>query len=291
MAHRVLKFGWLPDLPDQRDLIYTAPRTTINKLPSKIDLRKTCPPVYDQGNLGSCTANAIAGAFEFGSFKQNPDSAFTPSRLFIYYNERVIENSVPSDSGAMLRDGMKSVKNQGVCPEKMWPYDVSKFMNRAPASCYTNALTHQVLSYQRVQRNLNQMKACLADGFPFVMGFTVYESFESATVAKTGVVNMPKKDEMILGGHAVLVVGYDDKSKRFILRNSWGASWGQSGYFTMPYDYLMDANLSDDFWTIRMIEMKPEEKKKKDRPQIKSSTIEMFRLPAKPHRISVRIRI
>jgi C1A family cysteine protease len=250
-------------LPDQRDLTYAAPRPVLTKLPSKTDLQKQCPAIYDQGQLGSCTANAIGGAFEFELLKQNKALDFMPSRLFIYYNERVIEHSVNSDSGAMLRDGIKTVNKQGVCPENMWPYDIARFADRPLQTCYTTALDHQVLSYYRVSRNLNQMKGCLADGYPFVIGFTVYESFESATVAKTGKVNMPKKDEAQVGGHAVMVVGYDNQTKRFFMRNSWGTSWGLNGYFTMPFDYLMESNLSDDFWTIRLVELNPVSKKGK----------------------------
>ena len=254
MTHQIARFGWLPDLPDHRDLTYQAPRTVVTKLPAKKDLRSGCPMVYDQGQLGSCTANAIAGSYEFELIKQSNGKDFTPSRLFIYYNERVIEHTVESDSGAMLRDGMKSVNLQGVCPEKMWPYIPEKFADRPLGSCFTDARNRQVLSYHRVSRNLNQMKGCIAEGYPFVLGFTVYESFESEVVAKTGKLPMPKIDEKELGGHAVMAVGYDDKIKRFIIRNSWGSSWGMSGYFTMPYVYLMDENLSDDFWTIRLVE-------------------------------------
>ncbi len=258
MAHKISRFGWLPDLPDQRDLVYAAPHPMLAKLPSKTDLRKQCPAIYDQGQLGSCTANAIGAAFEFELLKQSTKALdFMPSRLFIYYNERAIEHSVDSDSGAMIRDGIKTVNKQGVCPENMWPYDINKFANKPLQTCYTVALNHQVLSYHRVTRNLNQMKSCLAEGYPFVIGFTVYESFESDTVAKTGKLNMPKKGEDQVGGHAVMAVGYDNKTKRFFMRNSWGNNWGLNGYFTMPYDYLMEPNLSDDFWTIRMVELNP----------------------------------
>jgi C1A family cysteine protease len=198
MNRRFVNYGWLPDLPDQRDFRYSASAAVLNKLPRKIDLRKLCPPVYDQGQLGSCTSNAIAGAFEYGLGTQKaPD--FMPSRLFIYYNERVIENSVSTDSGAMLRDGMKSVNNQGVCHEDHWPYIITEFAQKPHAACYAEALKHQVLSYHRVVRSLDDMKGCLSEGYPFVFGFTVYESFESDRVAKTGEVNMPKKTEHVVG--------------------------------------------------------------------------------------------
>ena len=254
MIHKIRKYGWRPDLPDQRDLVYVAPSAIMIKLPTKVDLRKSCPSVYNQGELGSCTANAIGAAFEFALIKENKTSDFTPSRLFIYYNERVIENTVNNDSGAQIRDGVKSVNTQGVCPETMLPYDINKFAEKPSAACYTEALKHQALSYHRVQRKLDQMKTCLAEGFPFVFGFTVYDSFESPIVAKTGRLDMPKKNESVVGGHAVLAVGYDDAAKRFIVRNSWGADWGLQGYFTMPYEYLTEENLSDDFWTIRVVE-------------------------------------
>ncbi len=250
-------YGWQPDLPDHRDLFYQAPAHVLKKLPKKIDLRKNCPPVYDQGQLGSCTANAIGAAFEFELLKQNAADDFMPSRLFIYYNERAIEHSVNTDSGAQIRDGMKSVNKQGVCPENMLPYSITKFANKPSSDCYHTALKHLVLSYHRILQTSVQMKSCLAEGFPFVFGFTVYESFESEAVSKTGKLNLPEKNEQAIGGHAVMAVGYDDNSKRFIVRNSWGSNWGMSGYFTMPYDYLLNENLSDDFWTIRLVEENP----------------------------------
>jgi C1A family cysteine protease len=262
MRNKNSYYGWQPDLPDYRDLFYLAPEKVIKSLPSSADLRNFCPPVYDQGNLGSCTANAIAGAFQFELIKQNTTS-FVPSRLFIYYNERVIENSVNSDNGAQIRDGIKTVNKQGVCPEVIWPYLISKFTKKPAADCYKSALAHQVLSYHRVNRDINHFKGCLAEGFPFAFGFSVYEGFESDLVAKNGVLNLPKKDEKLIGGHAILAVGYDDKSKRFIIRNSWGNNWGQAGYFTMPYDYLLNEQLSDDFWTIRLVEVNPVIKKDK----------------------------
>jgi C1A family cysteine protease len=178
---------------------------------------------------------------------------FMPSRLFIYYNERDIEGTVDSDSGAQIRDGIKSIASQGDCPENEWSYDISKFAQKPPQKCYADALKHKAVQYQRITRTLNQMKGCLASGYPFVFGFTVYDSFESEEVAKTGQLNMPSAGENVVGGHAVLAVGYDDTQNRFIVRNSWGSSWAMKGYFTMPYRYLLDQNLSDDLWTVRVV--------------------------------------
>lgn len=257
--------GWVPDLPDNRDHLYSAPMAKIGPLPAKVDLRKHCPAVYNQGQIGSCTANAIAAAVQFDRKKQKL-ADFIPSRLFIYYNERSMERSVPLDNGAQIRDGIKSVGKQGVCPEKEWSYDDTpadpttnvwptgaKPARKPPKACYTDAKKYRAVSYQRVNRTVSQMKGCLADGYPFVFGFTVYDNFESAEVARTGLLDMPAPKEGVIGGHAVLAVGYDDKTQRFTVRNSWGTRWGKRGYFTMPYSYLLTENLSDDFWTIRLV--------------------------------------
>lgn len=256
---RTACYGWKPDLPDHRDLLYSAPIVALRTLPAKVDLRKGCPPVYDQGQLGSCTANAIGAALQFDQKKQALKTAFMPSRLFIYYNERDIEGTVDQDAGAMIRDGIRSVNKLGACSETSWPYDPSPFppnprLTQKPSQkCYAEASKHLAVQYSRVPRTLNQMKGCLASGYPFVFGFTVYQSFESDTVASTGEAPMPGPKEEVLGGHAVLAVGYDESSQRFIVRNSWGTGWAIKGYFTMPYTYLLDANLSDDFWTIRLV--------------------------------------
>jgi C1A family cysteine protease len=251
---KTARYGWVPDIPDQRDHLYAAPVATLKKLPPKVDLRPQCPAViYNQGLLGSCTGNAIAAALQFERMKQKLKPDFIPSRLFIYYNERVIEGTVDSDSGAQLRDGIKTVAAQGDCPETQWPYDIAKFATKPPAACYREALKYKAVLYQRLVQTTNQMKGCLASGYPFVFGFAVYESFEGPEVARTGVAPMPASSEKQLGGHAVLAVGYDDAQQRFIVRNSWGDGWGMQGYFTLPYAYLADDNLAADFWTIRVV--------------------------------------
>jgi C1A family cysteine protease len=252
-------YGWVPDIPDQRDYLFSAVRKVPAKLPAKVDLRPLCSKVEDQGQLGSCTANALAGAIEFLERKDKvPYLDF--SRLFIYYNERALEHTINSDSGAMIRDGIKTLTKQGACSEKRWPYEVSKFKSKPGPDCYQEALQHQITSYRRIL-TLDQMRTCLAEGFPFVFGFTVYESFETQEVARTGFVTMPNPQEQVLGGHAVLAVGYDESSQRFLVRNSWGTAWGQKGYFTLPYKYLGNRNLSDDFWTIRRGELMVPRKK------------------------------
>jgi len=265
-ARKTSRYGWKPDLPDGRDHLFSAPAIALAALPPSADLRGQCPPVYDQEKIGSCTANAIGAAFEFELKKQGLTD-FMPSRLFIYYNERAMEGHIATDSGAQIRDGMKSVATLGVCAETEWPYDGTPtavdggpFPPGDPAgeqpneTCYKDALANRATSYSRVTQDPDQMRGCLAAGYPFVFGFTVYEKFESEEVKQTGVVPMPAPGEKVLGGHAVLAVGYDDASQRFIVRNSWGPGWGQAGYFTMPYAYLgATARLASDFWTVHIV--------------------------------------
>ncbi|MDQ1395245.1 MAG: hypothetical protein QOG64_504 [Acidimicrobiaceae bacterium] len=253
MARQIARFGWVPDLPDQRDHLFAAAPPVLSALPPSVDLRADCPPIYDQGQLGSCTGNTIAGALEFDQMKEKLSDVFPPSRLFIYYNERAMEGTVASDSGAQIRDGIKSVGQLGACHEKLWPYDIAKFANKPTKRAYTDAARHTAISYQRVSRDLNQMKGCLASGFPFVFGFAVYDSFESQQVAQSGHCPMPSPREQMIGGHAVLAVGYDDAKQWFLVRNSWGTGWGMAGYYTMPYAYLTQRSLASDFWTIRLV--------------------------------------
>ena len=246
-------YGWHPDRPDHRDHLYAAPGPLLQTLPPAVDLRPQCPPIYDQQALGSCTANAIAGAIEFDQRRQGLPEA-TPSRLFIYFNERQMEGTTSVDSGARIRDGIKSVNRMGECPETLWPYDISQFAVKPPLICYQNALAHRVLKYQRVLQNLNQMKACLAGGYPIIFGITVYQSFESPDVMQSGDVPMPGLFESALGGHALVACGYSDADQRFYFRNSWSTSYGQQGYGTIPYTYLLDSGLAADFWTIQVVE-------------------------------------
>ena len=258
--HLKYKFGWLPDLPDARDYIYQPPLKvgSASELPSKVDLRNICSPVQDQGSLGCCTAHALLAAFECCKKVQGQKTKRL-SRLFVYYNERVMMNTMMSDSGAYLRDGVKTLNKQGVCFEKDWTYSKStkpgaKFTKEPPKKCYEDALDNQVLKYMSVTPNLFHLRSCLASGFPFVFGFSVYDSFMSDEVKKTGIMPMPKDDEDMLGGHAVMAAGYDNDTRMFLVRNSWGKNWGDNGYFWMPYDYISKTNNCSDFWTLRLVE-------------------------------------
>lgn len=244
-------YGWRPSLPDVRDHKFKVTRAV--RLPAVVDLRPKCPPVYDQGNLGSCTANAAAAAFDFDRMKQG-ETLVQPSRLFIYYNERVIDGDVSQDAGSELRTVAKTLNKNGVCNETLWPYVISKFAKKPQPNCYAQAAKLKSVSYQALDStNLTMLRQSLAQGLPFIMGFTVYESFESDAVARTGVVPLPKKTEKVLGGHAVMCVGYEHAHKRFIVRNSWGPDWGVGGYCYMPYDYLTNADLATDFWQIASV--------------------------------------
>jgi C1A family cysteine protease len=263
MSARV--YGWRKQPDDPRDYHFRAPAPVIASLPPVVDFRPGCPPVYDQGRIGSCTANAIAAAIQFCQIKEGIPN-FTPSRLFIYWNERNIEGTVSRDAGAVIRDGIKVVNTVGACAEKNWSYDdtpadpmtgvwAPNAKPRTKPNClaYRYAKDADAVAYLAVEQTIDQMRACLAQGFPFVFGFQVFPAFESQAVAASGVVPIPSAGEQPIGGHAVLAVGYDDARRVFFVRNSWGASWGKSGYFEMPYDYLANRALASDLWTIRQV--------------------------------------
>lgn len=253
----IRRFGWVPDAPDPRDLMYAAPAPIAVALPASVDLQPLCPPVYDQGQLGSCTGNAIAGALQFARMKQRSANAnLVPSRLFIYYGERVIEGTVNADAGASLRDGMKVVATEGDCFESgpnSWPYVIADFAVAPPASCVQAAAANEVKQYSSVVQALSQMKGCLAEGYPFVFGFTAFPALEANPFPASGLLPMPGAGETPIGGHAVMAVGYDDAKQAFKIRNSWGPTWGLQGYFWMPYTYLISPHLAQNFWTVRLV--------------------------------------
>lgn len=250
------KYGWGPDVPDIRDHAWQ-PTMDISQLPPKIDLtaRANWPEPYNQGSLGACTAHAIARAMGYEQMKQDATvdniDVQPVSRLFIYYNERVKEGTVSIDNGAQIRTGVKSVVKQGACHEEHWPYVQKRFRDKPPRHCYTKAEQNKMPAYQRVKVTMEDIKAALAEDHPIMFGVMLYEAFDSERVARTGNVPMPKKGEAALGGHAMLMVGYDDKTQRVKFLNSWGPDWGKGGYGTLPYAYVSDTNLADDFWVFK----------------------------------------
>ena len=250
------RYGWIPQRPDYRDRVFELPNLGPQGVPPSVDLSPFLPACYDQGQLGSCTANAIAGALQFEMHKDTSLPLFMPSRLFIYYQEREIEGDTSSDNGAQIRDGIKAVKDLGVPAESEWPYVIEQFSERPSDEAYISAgtfdaFTRKTIRYEAVDAHLVHLKACLASGYPFVFGMSVFESFESEQVAETGVVPMPGSNETMVGGHAVLCVGYDDAEEAFLVRNSWGSSWGiKQGHFWLPYAYI---SMISDCWKISLV--------------------------------------
>jgi C1A family cysteine protease len=235
----------IPDLPDRRDKLFKLEVPRVLRLPKRVDLRSEMSPVEDQGQLGSCTANAFAGNLEYLWKKKK--KFIDASRLFIYYNERLYINSTGRDSGANLRDGIKALKKYGVCSETTWPYRISKFKIKPPAPAYKEGLDRTIEQYLRVL-SIADIKQSLAQKLPVNFGISVYDSFQSPKANKTGIIPDPKKGESVEGGHAMLFVGYDDNDKHFIVRNSWSKYWGDKGYCYISYDYV-DKDASD-MWTI-----------------------------------------
>lgn len=264
--------GWIKDVVDIRDHIYVQPVATAELLKkameSKLDLRTKYQniPIYQQGTLGSCTSNAVSYAYQYTELKQQNKSYFTPSRLFLYYNTRemMATNSknpvlINQDTGASLRDTLKTCSKSGVCSETQWGYNTTKFTVKPNQTCYTQAQTCKTIEYVSVPQTMTDLKNVIMEGYPIVFGFRVYESFDNILLdGKMPIPNLTK--EKSIGGHAVCIVGYDDDIQfntairgGFIVRNSWGILWGQGGYFYMPYTIALDRNLCNDFWFIKSI--------------------------------------
>jgi len=250
-------FGWVPSPPDFRDLRYTTPHAVMAVLPDSVDLlTPTLPapmePAMNQQQLGSCGPFSASAHLIYDQIHLLGQGT-TPSQLYIYYNARVVMGTVNQDSGVDNRSLLKSLNKSGWCDYDLWTYDgyQSKFKVRPPEACYTQGADRKIDKYLSVPQSLEQMKGCLAEGFPFIFGFTVYDSFMSDAVARTGIVPMPSRSERVRGGHDVMIYGYDDRTQRFKFRNSWSEDWGNNGSGEIPYAYAQSPNLSSDFWTIR----------------------------------------
>ncbi len=241
--------GGKRDTEDSRDHRYDASGKT-SSLPASVDLRKYCGPVYDQLHVQSCSANALSSLLTFmAKLEERPIEL--PSRLFVYYNERKADGTLPKDCGSSIRTALKIATKTGVCAETLWPYTVENVELEPPAPCYENASTHAI-GYYRIEQNVDHLRACLAEGFAFVFGMQIYqESFTAAE--KTGALPLPEKTDTLLGGHAVMAVGYDDAAQTLLIQNSLGTTFGKDGFFTMPYAFATNADMAYDFWTIRSV--------------------------------------
>jgi C1A family cysteine protease len=279
-------YGWLKDPVDPRDQKYVPSPDVLKALATSVDMRPQDGPIFNQGSLGSCTANGWLGLFMFIHKKQYGDT-YVGSRLQLYLDERKLNGNQNSDTGAYVRDGAKCLASIGVCPETMWPYDISKFSQDPPPECYTEAAKNKIVTYLSLTQDINHLKACLTEGHPFVFGFSVAESFENASVTRTGIVPMPQPGEQILGGHCIEALGYVDGDGQvtmfrrrgllasishtlrlltgsrffsvqppknvFICRNSWGTGWGDNGYCYLPFEFMTDSKWCSDFWTVSSV--------------------------------------
>jgi len=245
------KFHWKADKPDSRDYIYKP--VALTTTPTSVDLRvQYDTPVEDQGNLGSCTGNAIAEAIEMIDRKNG--KSLELSRLFIYYYERLIEGTVNYDNGAYIRDGIKACYTYGAPLESLWPYNISKFRTAPNTAAVKDAAKRKVTLYERAL-DFNACINALSNGYPVIIGFTVYSSFRNSNWSRTtSVMPYPNtRSESVLGGHAVLLVGYNNSTQRFTVKNSWGTNWGDKGYFYMPYQVIQNTSMSGDFWVIKSV--------------------------------------
>lgn len=209
-----------------------------------IDLRNNFSDVYDQGKIGSCTANALCSIFEYDA------NGFKGSRLFLYYNERIFINETDRDEGAFIEDGISALKIYGLCNENAWAYKLENVLVKPNEEAYKNAKNNFVIEAININNNLETIKEWLNKNEPIAVGISIYSNFMSYTTSKTGIVSMPTKTDKFIGGHAVVICGYDDYKEYFILRNSWGNYWGDKGYFYLPYEYILDTNLCNNMWII-----------------------------------------
>lgn len=253
VAENPKKFGWVRDIPDIRDRKLSFKSHNYTQIKSKIDLRSKFCKIYDQGNINSSVAISIGSVLNFDSKEQNIGN-FDPSIIFIYFNERRSLGFYNIDCGSSIRNTLKIVNKLGVCKNDSWPYDINYFKTQPYTKCYEEAKMYKRIKYKKLNNgSLRDLKTCLSMGRPFVFGFSVYDSFKNPLIWNPKIDSMPipnPNKERLIGGHVCVAVGYSDKRKSFIIRNSWGKEWGLDGHFFMPYKFIV-SNQCDDFWTFQ----------------------------------------
>jgi C1A family cysteine protease len=249
-------YNLIQDIPDERDIMFKSEKLKVDTtvLPPTYDLRSTgfVSPILDQGTLGSCGPTQISNALRFCLRKIKSPHDFQPSRLFIYYFARLHGgSSLTEDTGISIRGGLRAIQKYGTCGENIWTYNITKFTEKPSEDAIKAAQNHiPGFKYISIPQNLMNLKQALFGGFPIICGIQLYTSFESDRVKKSGIAPIPNtQKEAFLGGHCVAIVGYDDVRKFFILANSWG-NWGNKGYFTLSYDYILNPKLTSSFWIV-----------------------------------------
>jgi len=227
----------------------------IADLPAKVDLRPSMTAVENQGQLNSCVANAVAGAYEYLAKRHLGDGSYDVSRLFVYYNARKRAGVENEDEGSVIADAIETLKENGACSEPTWPYEEELVAEEPAGEAYDEAARFLVESSEMVPTELDAWKHALAEGYPIVFGCLLFNSFDSGRRGKIPMPTSRESGREEHGGHAMLCVGYSDPDRVFIVRNSWGPEWGDKGYCYMPYDYLMDDTYNGgDSWIIRRLD-------------------------------------
>jgi C1A family cysteine protease len=250
------RYGWKRDHPDHRDRLFGVSAHVMQALPRQVDLRVKCPDLYNQIDTQSCTGQATKFLIHFDRGVENPGKdieTMEPSALFQYYNGRLLDGSEDMDGGCQIRNVMKSMNEHGYCDEELWPFDPDKICVKPSVQAYEQAAKRNIVDYRRVGQSADLIRAALASERPVVCGISIYDSFESDTVAGSGEVPMPGDKESFLGGHAIALVGYDDDAQFFTFRNSWGIGWGDKGYGFLKYGFVLCPDLAADFWVIKAV--------------------------------------
>jgi C1A family cysteine protease len=246
------QLGYIKDKYDARDYIYKANNFKWG-FPLKFNLKGLMPPVLNQGNLGSCVSNAVSNVLRYTDIKNKRTNNLNIkiySRLFNYYNTRVLENSIFKDNGCQIRNAIKVINKIGSTDEKFWPYIITKFQDKPNKLSYDDAIKRKITKYRRVNQNQYDIKSCINLGYPIIIGILCFSSMFTINVSKTGNIPYPKSDQQILGGHCIILVGYDDTTQTYEFQNSWGTDWGNKGYGKIPYKFVENPNYATDFWMI-----------------------------------------